>query len=77
VPPRPSHLPHNVERTALQKMSASHWLPSNRLHPASKKTIAGMLAKGWIERQLDASAGARYRITLGGQAALKAKIPTN
>jgi hypothetical protein len=35
-----------------------------------------MLAKGWIEKQMDAKAGARYRITPEGEAAMKAKIPT-
>jgi DNA-binding PadR family transcriptional regulator len=34
-----------------------------------------MLVKGWIEKQMDAKAGARYRITPAGEAALKAKIP--
>jgi hypothetical protein len=75
MPARPSHLPHNLERTALQKLSATPGLPSAKLYPAGKQTITGMLAKGWIERQSDASGGARYRITLAGEAALKAKIP--
>ena len=34
MPSRPSHLPHNVERTALQKMSATHGLLAAQLHPA-------------------------------------------
>jgi len=46
------------------------------LHPAGKQTIAGMIAKGWIELQMTASGGTRYRITPDGKAALKAKIPT-
>ena len=75
MPPRPSHLPHNLERTALQKMSATQGLPLAQLHPAGKQTIARMVAKGWIEREIDASAGAKYRITRAGEAALKAKIP--
>jgi DNA-binding PadR family transcriptional regulator len=70
-----SHLPHNLERTALQKMSATQGLPLAQLHPAGIQTIARMVAKGWIERQLDARAGARYCITPAGEAALKAKIP--
>jgi hypothetical protein len=56
-------------------MSATEALSSTQLHPAGKQTIAGMLTKGWIETQLDARAGARYRITPAGKAALKAKIP--
>jgi DNA-binding PadR family transcriptional regulator len=57
-------------------MSATKSLPALELHPASRTTITGMLAKGWIERDADASSGERYRITPAGQAALKAKIPT-
>ena len=75
MPTRPNHIPHNVERSALQKMSATEGLPEERLHPARGRTIAGMVAKGWIEPQLDPRVGVRYRITLAGQAALKAPIP--
>ena len=50
MPPRPSHLPHNVERTALQLLNRTGAaLPALRLYPASRRTIAGMLNKGWIE----------------------------
>jgi hypothetical protein len=75
MPSRPSHLPHNLERTALQKMSAEKGLPSSKLHPAGKSTIAGMLAKGWIVKQTGAGDGVKYLITPAGEAALKAKIP--
>jgi DNA-binding PadR family transcriptional regulator len=34
-----------------------------------------MIAKGWIEKQMDANRSARYRITPAGEAALKAKFP--
>jgi hypothetical protein len=74
VAQRPPHLPRNIERTALQKMRASQWLPAISLHPAGEPTIAGMVAKGWIERQLDGS-DVMYRITPLGEAALKEKIP--
>jgi hypothetical protein len=76
MPARPSHLPHNRERTALQQLRATPGLPLAKLHPAGKQTIAGMVAKGWIERQVD-GAGARYCITPAGEAALKAKIPAD
>jgi DNA-binding PadR family transcriptional regulator len=76
MPARASHIPHNLERTTLQKMNATHGLSSAQLHPAGKHTIARMIAKGWIEKQMDANGGARYRITPTGEAALKAKIPT-
>jgi hypothetical protein len=75
MPLRPSHLPHNLERSTLQKMSAEQGLPSSKLHPAGKKTIAGMLTKGWIKEQMVGDEGASYIITPGGEAALKAKIP--
>ena len=75
MPSRPSHLPHNLERTALQKMSATHGLLAAQLHPAGERTIAAMVAKGWIEKRTDADGGVRYRITPAGEAALKAKIP--
>jgi DNA-binding IclR family transcriptional regulator len=74
MPPRPGHIPHNLERTALQKLSAAQGLPLAQLHPAGPQTIARMLEKGWIERS---DAGARYCITPAGKAALKAKIPTD
>jgi hypothetical protein len=33
MPPRPSHLPYSLERTALQNLSATHGLPLAILHP--------------------------------------------
>jgi hypothetical protein len=75
MPTRPSHLPHNLERSTLQKMSATRGLPSAQLHPAGKQTIAGMLAKGWIEKRSDPRGGTTYCVTPAGKAALKAKIP--
>ena len=75
MPARPSHIPHNLERTTLQKMSATRGLPSSQLHPAGKETIAGMIAKGWIEMCSDGRGGTGYSITPAGEAALKAKIP--
>ena len=73
MPARPSHLPHNLERTALQKLSGRDGLPVAKLHPTGKKTIAGMIAKGWIQKQVNG--GETFRITPAGEAALKAKIP--
>ena len=70
--PRPTHIPHNVERTALQKMSPTQGLTTERLYPAGSQTIAGMVAKGWIEKQPD---GRTYCITPAGESALKAVIP--
>jgi hypothetical protein len=69
---RPSHIPHATERTALQKMSPTRGLSADMMHPAGRGTIAGMLAKGWIDRQMD---GRTYCITPAGDAALKAVIP--
>jgi hypothetical protein len=50
MPTRPSHLPHNRERTALQQLRATPGLPLAKLHPAGRQIIAGMVAKGWIEK---------------------------
>jgi hypothetical protein len=75
MPARSSHIPHNLERSALQKMSATHALPAKQMHPAGKSTIAGMLAKGWIKTQMVGGGGASYLITPKGEAALKAIIP--
>jgi DNA-binding PadR family transcriptional regulator len=77
MPSRPSHLPHNLQRSALQKMITTQGLSSAQLYPAGKQTVAGMVANGWIEMQMDANGGARYRITPDGEAALKAKIPSS
>jgi predicted transcriptional regulator len=72
MPPRPKHIPHNIERTTLQKMSHTRGLTFQRLQPAGKQTVAGMVAKGWIEKQPD---GRTYCITPAGDAALRAFIP--
>jgi predicted transcriptional regulator len=42
------------------------------MYPAGKQIIAGMLAKGWIEKQPD---GRTYCITPAGAEAFKANIP--
>ena len=75
MPARPSHIPHAVERATLQKMSAAEALPLEKLHPAGKQTVAGMLAKGWIERRSDDRGRLGYCITAVGQEAMKVKIP--
>jgi len=75
MPARPSHLPHNLERNALQKLSGTDGLPLVKLHPTGKRTVAGMIAKGWIEKRVNG--GETFRITPAGEAALKAKIPTD
>src|SRR4051812_33901972 len=72
MPSRPSHIPHATERSALQKMSPKRGLRPEQLHPAGPKIIAGMLRKGWIEKQQD---GRTYCITPAGETALRAVIP--
>ena len=44
MPARPSHIPHARERSTLQKMSAIEGLPIEKMHPAGKHTVAGMMA---------------------------------
>jgi hypothetical protein len=72
MPARPDHIPHAIERTALQKMSPARGLLPDKMHPAGRQTIAGMVAKGWIEKQPD---GRTYCITPAGDEALRAVIP--
>jgi hypothetical protein len=73
--PRPRHLPHAIERSALQTLRTNPGLSLEKLHPAGSQTVAGMLAKGWIAKEVDARRGAQYSITSAGEAALKAQIP--
>ena len=70
MPLRASHLPNHVERVCLQELRGRDELKADRL-PASKRALAKMIGKGWIE-----SSGLAYRITPAGEAAMKAKIPT-
>jgi len=63
---------HATERTELQRKSLIRGLAPERLHPAGKQVIAGMQAKGWIEKQAD---GRTYCITPAGDEALRAIIP--
>ena len=73
MPARAPHLPHYIERTALQKLCAVPELPATHLLPAGQKTLANMVQKGWIESSPGSMA--RYRITAQGETALKAEIP--
>jgi hypothetical protein len=56
-------------------MSATEGLVLEKLHPAGKQTVAGMLAKGWIERRSDHRGRPAYCRTLAGEEAMKVKIP--
>lgn len=73
MPARAPHLPHYIERTALQKLRAYADLPATHLLPAGQKTLANMVQKGWIESTPGSMA--RYRITPEGETALRAEIP--
>ncbi|MES2030406.1 MAG: hypothetical protein V4477_14605 [Pseudomonadota bacterium] len=73
MPTRASHLPHYVERTALQKLRATPGLSALHLMPAGPKTLSKMVEKTWIAPQ--AGSPTRYCITPEGEAALKAEIP--
>jgi len=50
--PRVAGIPQYRERAALQTIKYRSWVPQTALHPAGEGTIAIMLKKGWIERQL-------------------------
>jgi hypothetical protein len=75
MPARPSHIPHSIERSTLQRMSLTQGQPIEKLHPSGRHTVASMLSKGWIERRSDDHGRAVYCITAAGQEALKAPIP--
>jgi hypothetical protein len=76
MPPRVSGTPQYRERAALQSIKYRRWVPQTSLHPAGEGTIASMLRKGWIERQLGPGGASQFRITEAGKAAIAAKIPT-
>ena len=42
MPARPSHIPHNLEGTTLQKMNASEGPLARQLYPAGQVTLDGM-----------------------------------
>jgi hypothetical protein len=55
--------------------NAEQALPSSKLHPAGKKTVAGMLAKGWIKEQMVGDQGASYVITPEGKIGIEGENP--
>lgn len=75
MPPRTSSIPQYRERIALQSIKHRNWVPQAALQPAQEGTIATMLRKGWIERQLGPGGQPQFRITEAGKAAIAAKIP--
>jgi hypothetical protein len=77
MPPRASEIPQYRERAALQSIKHRSWVPQTALHPAGEGTIASMLRKGWIDRQLGPGGAPQFRITEAGKAAIAAKIPVN
>jgi hypothetical protein len=76
MPPRVAEVPQYRERASLQSIKYRSWVPQAALHPAGEGTIASMLRKGWLERQLGPGGAPQFRITEAGKAAIAAKIPT-
>jgi hypothetical protein len=74
---RPPEIPQYRERVALQMIRHRKWVPQSVLHPAGEGTIATMLRKGWIERQIGPGGEPQFRITDAGKAAIAAKIPAS
>jgi len=70
MPPRAPHIPHSIERSALQKLIALGPLARLSLHPAGEQTLNKMVQKGWIT--LD---GKNYKISEAGKVAFRTKIP--
>ena len=77
MPPRVAGTPQYRERAALQSIKHRSWVPQTALHPAGEGTIASMLRKGWIDRQLGPGGAPQFRITEAGRAAIAAKIPVS
>jgi hypothetical protein len=75
MPQRVAGIPQYRERSALQSIKYRSWVPKTALHPAGEGTIASMLRKGWLERQLGPGGAPQFRITEAGKAAIAAKIP--
>jgi hypothetical protein len=67
---RDDRIPNNTERSALQKLIGAGPMPWFKLHPAGKRTLSGMLQKGWITME-----GQNYGVTPAGESAFRAKIP--
>ena len=72
MPPRASHLPSHLERSALQKLLGGRELSALKLHPTGRQTIKKMIAKGWIEV---GSSEQVYRIMQAGEDALRIPLP--
>jgi hypothetical protein len=77
MPPRVAGIPQYRERAALQSIKHRGWVPQTALHPAGEGTIASMLRKGWIDRQLGLGGAPQFRITEAGKIAIAAKIPVS
>jgi hypothetical protein len=75
MPARVSGIPQYRERAALRSIKFRSWVPQTALHPAGDGTIASMLRKGWIDRQVGPGGEPQFRITEAGKAAIAAKIP--
>jgi hypothetical protein len=75
MPPRISDIPQYRERAALQSIKNRNWAPQAALYPAGEVTIASMIRKGWLDRQIGPGGAPQFRITEAGKAAIAAKIP--
>ena len=77
MPPRVAGIPHHRERASLQSIKDRKWVIQADLYPAGEGTIASMLRKRWIERELGPGGAPQFRITEAGKAAIAAKIPSS
>jgi hypothetical protein len=75
MPLRVSGIPQYRERAALQAIINRSWVPQAALHPAGDGTIASMIRKGWLERQLGSGGEPQFRVTEAGKTAIAATIP--
>jgi hypothetical protein len=65
---RRPHIPRANERSVLQKLPLTRGLSLQQRYPAGRLLISNMVAKDWIEKQLD---GRTYRRTPEGKQAMK------
>jgi hypothetical protein len=63
-------VPNHRERQLMQKLRGAGWVNATAL-PESRKVIANLLARGWIEANEDATA---YRLTEKGLDAKTAPV---
>lgn len=71
--PRDPRLPRVQERYALQQLLSGEWKAATDLYPSGSKTLASMVAKGWLEERK--TTRPEYKITYSGRQAFAEVMP--